>query len=408
MTTIDSKDVFLIDATCGNARAGMLHTPHGDVPTPFFMPVATQGSVRAVDPIDLKALGTNIVLGNTYHLYLRPGIEMLDRFGGLHDFMKWEGPILTDSGGFQGFSLEHLRKIDDDGILFKSHIDGSMHKFTPEFTIHAEEMIGADIIMPLDMCVAADASRDVVEQALERTTQWEARCQQAHTRDDQLLFGIVQGGLFEDLRRRSVDEITSLGFPGYAIGGLSVGEPKPEMYAMTEMTAGLLPFDSPRYLMGVGSPEDLVESVASGIDMFDCVLPTRIARNGALFSNGGRINIYAAPHRSRDEPLEPDCDCYTCQTFSAAYLHHLFKAKELLGYRLATIHNLRFILRMMEQMRDAIIEGTFQEYRHQFHERFEPPDQHVRTEQRQKWLRAQGRPQAKRSIRSDRSELRRD
>ena len=394
MTRTYPSSVFRIDALSGSARAGVLRTAHGDVPTPLFMPVATQGSVKAVDPADLKALGANIVLGNTYHLCLRPGVELLENLGGLHSFMRWDGPILTDSGGFQGFSLEHLRKIDDDGILFKSHIDGSPHKFTPEFTVRAQEQIGADIIMPLDMCVAAYAGRDEVEQALRRTTQWETRCRQAHARDDQLLFGIVQGGMFEDLRELSADEIVSLDFPGYAIGGLSVGESKDEMYGMTQLTAGLLPIDSPRYLMGVGSPEDLVESVARGVDMFDCVLPTRIARNGALFSRDGRINIYSAPHRARDEALEPECDCYTCRAFSAAYLHHLFKAKELLGFRLATIHNLRFVLRMMEEMREAIVDGTFEEYRQAFHARFRPPDEAVRREQRQKWLSAQGRPGA--------------
>ena len=383
---------FTLQATDAGARAGILRTAHGDVPTPFFMPVATQGSVKAMDPPDLRSVGANIVLGNTYHLFLRPGTELMERFGGLHSFMGWDGPILTDSGGFQGFSLKHLRKIDRDGILFKSHIDGSLHKFTPESTIEAEEKIGADIIMPLDVCVEANSERETVERASELTTQWEARCKQAHTRDDQILFGIVQGGLYEDLRARSAEEIISIGFEGYALGGLSVGESKDEMYGMTGIATAMLPVDSPRYLMGVGSPEDLVESVARGIDMFDCVLPTRIARNGALFSDNGRINIYAAPHRDRNEPIEPGCDCYACRNFSAAYIHHLFKAKELLGYRLATLHNLRFILRMMEEMRESIFAGTFQEYREEFHRRFTPPDQRARHEQRQKWLASQGRP----------------
>ena len=392
MTSSTDSAVFSLQTTDGGARAGVLHTAHGDVPTPFFMPVATQGSVKAVDPADLRSVGADIVLGNTYHLYLRPGADLIERFGGLHTFMGWDRPILTDSGGFQGFSLRHLRKIDEDGILFKSHIDGSLHMFTPESTIEAEERIGADIIMPLDMCVSADSTREEVEDALARTTHWEARCRRVHTREDQLMFGIVQGGLYEDLRRRSVEEITALDFPGYALGGLSVGETKREMYHITEMTAALLPVDAPRYLMGVGSPEDLVESVARGIDMFDCVLPTRIARNGALFSKDGRINVYAALHRERDEAVEPGCDCYTCKTFSAAYLHHLFKAKELLAHRLATIHNLRFVLRMMREMREAIIDGSFRKYRETFHRRFTPPDQRVRREQRQKWLSAQGRP----------------
>ena len=385
---------FTLQTTDGDARAGILRTAHGEVTTPSFMPVATQGSVKAVDPPDLRSVGANIVLGNTYHLFLRPGTELMERFGGLHSFMGWDGPILTDSGGFQGFSLKHLRKIDEDGILFKSHIDGSMHKFTPESTIEAEEKIGADIIMPLDVCVEAGSDRDVVERASQLTTRWEARCKQAHTRDDQILFGIVQGGLYEDLRARSAEEIMSIGFEGYALGGLSVGESKGEMYGMTGITTAMLPVDSPRYLMGVGSPEDLVESVARGIDMFDCVLPTRIARNGALFSKSGRINIYAAPHRDRDEPIEPGCDCYACLNFSAAYVHHLFKAKELLGYRLATLHNLRFVLRMMEEMREAIIAGKFQKYREEFHLRFTPPNQKARHEQKLKWLASQGRPGA--------------
>ena len=381
-----------MEAEDGRARAGVLRTAHGEAPTPFFMPVATQGAVKAVDPADLSGIGANIVLGNTYHLFLRPGTELLERLGGLHSFMGWNGPILTDSGGFQGFSLKHLRKIDRDGILFKSHIDGSLHKFTPESTIEAEERIGADVIMPLDMCVDANSDREVVERASELTTQWEARCKEAHTRDDQILFGIVQGGLYEDLRAQSAEAILSIGFPGYALGGLSVGETKSEMYRMIATTTAMLPAGSPRYLMGVGSPEDLVESVARGIDMFDCVLPTRIARNGALFSDNGRINIYAAPHRDRDEPVESRCDCYTCLNFSAAYVHHLFKAKELLAYRLATLHNLRFVLRMMEEMREAVIAGTFQAYREEFHRRFTPPDQKVRMEQRLKWLDSQGRP----------------
>jgi queuine tRNA-ribosyltransferase len=389
---IEKLKAFTLEHNDGGARAGTLHTTHGDVPTPAFMPVATQGSVKTMDPAEITTVGTNILLGNTYHLYLRPGVDLVEEFGGLHDFMAWDGPILTDSGGFQGFSLQHLRKISEDGILFKSHLDGSMHMFTPEATISHEERLGADIIMPLDMCVSADSDRQVVEDALERTNRWAVRCKEAHTREDQHLFGIVQGGLYEDLRQRSAEFIMSLGFPGYAIGGLSVGEGKELMYTMTGVTTELLPSDAPRYLMGVGSPEDLVESVARGIDMFDCVLPTRIARNGALFSKYGRINIVAASHRKRDEPLEEGCDCYTCQTFSAAYVHHLFRAKEMLGFRLATIHNLRFILRLMDEMRQAIFEGRFQEFRAEFHSKFAPPDERVRHAQRKKWLKSQGRP----------------
>ena len=355
------------------------------------MPVATQGSVKALDPQDLLAVGANIVLANTYHLYLRPGVEIVSNLGGLHGFMAWDGPILTDSGGFQGFSLEHLRKITDDAIIFKSHLDGSMHTFSPEAAIEYQEGLGADVIMILDMCVAADSDRDTVQMAVARTNRWALRCRETHTRRDQLLFGIVQGGLFQDLRRQSAEFMTSLDFPGYAIGGLSVGESKQQMYETVSLTTELLPRHTPRYLMGVGSPEDLVECVARGIDMFDCVLPTRIARNGALFVRDGRLNIDKAPYKKQDAPIEEGCDCYTCQTFSAAYVHHMFRAKELLAYRLATIHNLRFILRLMEEMRVAISEGRFEDYRQDFWKRFVPPDEKTRREQKRKWLEAQRR-----------------
>jgi queuine tRNA-ribosyltransferase len=386
----DIVSAFTLQATDDGARAGTLHTAHGDVPTPAFMPVATLGSVRTLDPSDLSGIGANIVLGNTYHLYLRPGVDLVSELGGLHQFMAWPGPILTDSGGFQGFSLAHLREIDEDGILFKSHIDGSMHKFTPESAVGHQEKLGADVIMPLDVCVAGDSPREVVELAVDRTNRWAARSKEAHASEGQLLFGIVQGGLFPDLRARSAEFLMSLGFPGYAVGGLSVGESKEGTYQATAVTAELLPSDAPRYLMGVGSPEDLVESVARGIDMFDCVLPTRIARNGALLSREGRINIGNARYRDSNEPVEQDCDCYTCQTFSAAYVHHLFRCGELLGYRLATLHNVRFVLRLMEEMREAIVEGRFEAYRTEFHHRFTPPDERVRRDQKRKWLRAQG------------------
>lgn len=380
---------FALQAADGGARAGVLRTARGDVPTPLFMPVATQGSVKAVGPDDLRSAGAKVVLGNTYHLYLRPGTALIERFGGLHRFMRWDGPILTDSGGFQGFSLRNLRKIDEGGIAFKSHWDGSAHKLTPESAIAAQESIGADIVMPLDVCAPADAERREVEAAAERTARWAERCKAAHRRDGaQTLFGIVQGGLHEDLRRQSARRITALGFGGYALGGLSVGETKEEMHQITALGASLLPADSPRYLMGVGSPEDLVESVARGIDMFDCVLPTRVARNGALFSADGRVNINAARHREREGPPVEGCDCWTCATFSAAYLHHLFRAKELLAHRLASIHNLRFILKMMEDMREAIFAGRFESYRRDFHSRFVPTNQAARAEQREKWLRA--------------------
>ena len=382
---------FTLTTTDSDARIGTLHTPHGDVPTPAFMPVATQGSVKALDSSDLQSIGANIVLANTYHLYLRPGVDIVEDLGGLHGFMQWHGATLTDSGGFQGFSLEHLRKITEEAIIFRSHIDGSEHTFSPEAATQYQEKIGADIIMPLDICAPADSDFEAVDAAVDKTNRWLLRCVEAHTRTDQRLFGIVQGGLFPELRRKSAEFITGIGFPGYSIGGLSVGEPKQAMYDTVELTTPMLPADAPRYLMGVGSPEDLVECVARGIDMFDCVLPTRIARNGSLFVKTGRLNITAAFNKRKYAPIEEDCDCYTCHTFSAAYVHHLFRAKELLAYRLATIHNLRFILRLMEEMRAAIAAGEFAEYRREFHSRFTPPDEQTRRDQKQKWLASFGR-----------------
>ncbi len=380
--------LFALEKTDGGARAGSLRMPHGSVPTPAFMPVATQGSVKAVDPEDLRSLGADIVLSNTYHLYLRPGVDVIREMGGIHDFMGWNGPILTDSGGYQGFSLEHLREITEDGIKFKSHLDGSLHAFTPEAVIEYQDGIGADVIMPLDVCVSTQSDRAAVELAVERTTRWAGRSLASHGRGDQALFGIVQGGLFPDLRERSAGQITSLGFPGYAIGGLSVGETKSDMYAFTELVARRLPVDSPRYLMGVGSPEDLVECVARGIDMFDCALPTRIARSASLFTRAGRVNIDTAPFKSREGPIEAGCDCYTCRNFSSAYVHHLFRARELLAFRLATIHNLRFVTRLMEEMRSAIQNGVFEAYRAEFTETFVPPDENTRRDQKRRWLAA--------------------
>lgn len=388
---LNDMPFFTLNKTDGDARAGVLQTPHGEVPTPAFMPVATQGSVKALDSADLQNIGATIVLANTYHLYLRPGVDIVNDLAGLHGFMQWHGATLTDSGGFQGFSLEHLRKITEDAIIFKSHIDGSEHIFSPEAAIRHQQMIGADIIMPLDICAPADSDRETVSAAVDKTNRWLLRCVDAHTRSDQHLFGIVQGGLFPELRRKSAQFITSVGFPGYSIGGLSVGESKQAMYDTVEHTAPLLPEDAPRYLMGVGSPEDLVECVARGVDMFDCVLPTRVARNGALFVREGRLNITAARFKRKYTPIEEGCDCYSCRTFSAAYVHHLFRAKELLAYRLATIHNLRFILRLMEEMRAAITSGEFAEYRREFHSRFTPPDERVRRAQKQKWLASFGR-----------------
>ena len=377
---------FTLTATDGDARAGVLHTPHGDVPTPAFMPVATQGSVKALDSADLRNIGADIVLANTYHLYLRPGVDIVRDLGGLHGFMQWDGATLTDSGGFQGFSLEHLRRITEDAIIFKSHIDGSEHTFSPEAAVRHQQKIGADIIMPLDICAPGESDYETVDAAVDKTNRWLLRCVEAHTRADQRLFGIVQGGLYPELRRKSAEFITGVGFPGYSIGGLSVGESKQAMYDTVSLTTPMLPTDAPRYLMGVGSPEDLVECVARGIDMFDCVLPTRVARNGALFVREGRLNITAGRFKRKYTPIEEGCDCYTCRTYSAAYVHHLFRAKELLAYRLATIHNLRFILRLMEEMRTAIAAGEFADYRREFHSHFTPPDEQVRRVQKQKWL----------------------
>ena len=374
---------FVIEARDGGARAGYLRTPHGEVPTPAFMPVATQGSVKALDPRDLEAIGARIVLGNAYHLYLRPGPEAVHKLGGIHSFMAWPGPVLTDSGGFQGFSLEHLRKITEDGITFKSHIDGSIHELTPEAAVWNQEQIGADIIMPLDVCPPADAGREEVEKAVSTTGHWAVRCLNAASRPDQMLFGIVQGGMYPDLRQRSAEFLVSLELPGYAIGGVSVGETKDQMYETTAESTSLLPAEKPRYLMGVGSPEDLVEAVAAGVDMLDCALPTRVARNGALFTRKGRVNVYSAPFRDCEEPVEEGCDCYPCTAFSAAYIHHLFRSKELLAYRLATIHNLRFVLRLMEEMRAAIVDGSFQRYREGFRAGYTPPDEAARQRQRE-------------------------
>ena len=340
------------------ARAGVFATPHGDIPTLVFAPVGTQATVKAMSPRDLEELGASLILANTYHLYLRPGAELIARLGGLHRFMAWNGPILTDSGGFQVFSLQGLRRVDDDGVTFRSHLDGSEHRFTPEKAIRIQELLGADIIMCLDEC-APPLDRAYNEAALRRTHLWAERCWRAQTRGDQALFGIVQGGVFADLRRQSVEFLTALDFPGYAIGGLSVGETKTQMHEMLDVTTSLLPTDRPRYLMGVGSPEDLFECVARGIDIFDCVLPTRVARNGAVFTRQGRLNLRNACHADDPHSIEESCTCYTCRTFSRAYLRHLILAKEILGVHLATLHNLHFLLELMREMRQAILDGTF-------------------------------------------------
>ena len=383
--------LFEVESTCSqtDARAGTITTPHGSIPTPVFMPLATQGSVKSLSPDDIQNLEAKILLGNTYHLYLRPGLEVIRESGGLHRFMAWEGPILTDSGGFQIFSLGHLRKINDEGAVFRSHIDGSEHLLTPELAIEIQETLGADIIMAFDECAPHDAKPEIVREAMNRTHRWAERCLAKHQRTDQALFGIVQGGTSIEMRKESAGALIEMDFPGYAIGGLSVGEPKDLMYPATKETAALLPASKPRYLMGVGSPEDLVECVSYGIDMFDCALPTRIARNGALFTHEGRANLRNSRFKNQMEPIDSHCDCYTCRTFSAAYLHHLFKCEELLGYRLATIHNLRFILKLMDQMRVAIIEGTFPQFKENFLAGYQTVDEETRVTQKAKWITAQ-------------------
>jgi len=379
---------FRLVKTCNGARAGELLTPHGVVPTPVFLPVASQGVVKTLTPEEVKELGIEMVLANTYHLYLRPGIGVIERVGGLHKFMGWEGAILTDSGGYQIFSLARLRQVGDDGVIFRSHIDGSEHHITPELIIQFQESLGADIIMALDECPAYDDGFEKVKQATERTHRWAERCLKAKKRRDQALYAIVQGGVFPELRRQSAEYLTSLGFLGYAIGGLSLGEPKKVTLAMVEETAVLLPEDKPRYLMGVGSPEDIVEAVARGCDIFDSALPTRVARNGALFTWGGRQNIRNAVFSRMEQPIVADCDCYTCRNFSAAYLHHLFTCEELLAYRLATIHNLSFITNLMNKIRSAILDGTFVAFKDSFLKNYQPTDEQIRLSQKQRWLKS--------------------
>jgi queuine tRNA-ribosyltransferase len=365
------------------ARLGRIATPHGSISTPAFAPVGTKATVKSLDPRDLAELGAELILGNTYHLYLRPGISVVEEFGGLHGFMGWDGPILTDSGGFQVFSLAEQRKITDEGVVFRSHIDGSQHLFTPEMVVKVQERLGADIIMVLDEC-AEPEDWAYNRQAVARTHAWAARCREAQHRSDQALFGIVQGGTFAELRQQSAEFLVGLDFPGYAIGGLSVGESKEQMLRILDITASLLPEHKPRYLMGVGAPEDLLEGVARGVDLFDCVLPTRLARNAALFTRQGRVNIRNARHERDAGPVEEGCQCYTCRHFSRAYLRHLFKAGELLAYRLATIHNVHFILQLMRDIRAAIASGRFQALRDEFLASYPIIPHEVRTANRER------------------------
>lgn len=347
-------------------------TPHGTIETPVFMPVGTAATVKAMRPEEVKELGASIILSNTYHLYLRPGHEIVREAGGLHKFMNWDGAILTDSGGFQVFSLGHLRKITEEGVTFRSHIDGSTHMFTPEKSIEVQNALGSDIIMAFDECAPYPADRAYVKQSLERTTRWLARCKEAHKNTErQSLFGIMQGGMYKDLRRQSAEEIVEMDLPGYAVGGLSVGEPKELMYEVLDDCVDLLPKDKARYLMGVGSPDCLFEGVERGIDMFDCVLPTRIARNGTALTSRGKVSIKNAKYEKDFSPLDPECDCYTCRNYSRAYLRHLFKAGEILSSMLLTNHNLYFLVNLMGKIRSAIEEDRFPELKKEFFLKYE-------------------------------------
>jgi queuine tRNA-ribosyltransferase len=364
---------FEVTHTQGAARRGVLTTPHGAIETPAFMAVGTQGAVKAVTHRDLDDLGAPIILANTYHLYLRPGAARIGAFGGLHAFIGWKKPILTDSGGYQVFSLAARRTVHEEGATFRSHLDGSEHLLTPESAVDIQAQLGSDIAMVLDECLEHPASHDRARESLERTVRWARRAREhflrtkhSGTNPGQAQFGIIQGGTFSDLRKRSVEETVAIGFDAYAIGGLSVGEPIPEMYDMTEQTAPLLPVDRPRYLMGVGTPIDLVESVARGIDMFDCVLPTRNARNGQLFTSTGRLNIKNAEYADDPRPLDERCGCYTCRSFSRAYLRHLFMAQEMTAGTLNTLHNLYFYLDTMRRIREAIVFSTLEEVRQEY------------------------------------------
>jgi queuine tRNA-ribosyltransferase len=372
---------FELIKTDGEARLGKIYTKHGVIETPVFMPVGTQGTVKAVTKDQLLSTKPQIILGNTYHLYLRPGLEVLKHFGGLHKFMNWELPILTDSGGFQVFSLAQTKKvkegkhkaevkISEEGVKFKSHLDGSWHFFSPEFVIEIQEIIGSDIMMPLDICPPYPVSYSTAKESVEITLRWLKRSKEAKKNNWQYLFGIIQGSTYEDLRKYSAIKTVEIDMDGYSIGGLSVGEPAELMYKMTEIVTPLLPKNKPRYLMGVGTPENIIESVERGVDMFDCVMPTRNARNGTLFTHTGRINIKAAKFKFDESPIDEFCDCYTCQNFSKGYVRHLFNAEEITGMILATIHNLRFYSKLMEDIRNAIRESRFLKFKEEFYTKY--------------------------------------
>ena len=363
-------ELIHVDKNSG-ARRGVVHTPHGDIQTPIFMPVGTLATVKSMTPEELKNdVKAQIILSNTYHLYLRPGHELVKEAGGLHKFMNWDKPILTDCGGFQVFSLSALRKITEEGVLFNSHLDGSKHLFTPEKVIEIEEALGADIIMSFDECCAYPSDYEYTKKSMERTTRWAERCKKAHQTTNQGLFGIIQGGFYKDLRKISTDDLTSLDFPGYAIGGISVGEPKNEFLDILRYTTPLMPANKPRYLMGVGSPDYLIEASLAGIDMCDCVLPTRLARHGTALTSKGKLVIRNAAYARDWGKLDEECDCYTCQNYSRAYIRHLINTNEILGMRLVSLHNLRFLTRLMENVRDAIEQDNLLGFREEFYSKY--------------------------------------
>ena len=362
-------ELLHVDKNSG-ARRGIVHTPHGDIQTPVFMPVGTQATVKAMTPEELKEIEAQIILSNTYHLYLRPGNKLVKEAGGLHEFMRWDRPILTDSGGFQVFSLGPLRKITEEGVEFKSYLDGSKHFLSPEAVMKIENDLGADIIMAFDECCPYPSTYEYTKNSMERTTRWAKRCKESHSRSDQGLFGIIQGGFYKDLRKESVEQLTKIDFPGYAIGGISVGEPKEEFLDILKYTAPLMPENKPRYLMGVGSPDYLVEAALAGIDMCDCVLPTRIARNGTAMTWQGKKVIRNASYARDFTTLDEECDCYACKNYTKAYIHHLIKNKEILGVRLLSIHNLRFLTKLMERVRIEIEHDNLLNFKNEFFKKY--------------------------------------
>lgn len=359
--------------TCkqSGARLGVLRTPHGDIPTPIYMPVGTQAVVKAMTSRQMREIDAKILLANTYHLHLRPGEKLIEKAGGLHKFMNWNGPILTDSGGFQVFSLAKLNQITEEGVKFRSHLDGTLEMMTPESSMAIQEALGADIAMAFDVCSPYPCDYDTAREAMERTHRWAVRCKEAHTREDQALFGIVQGAFYEDLRKESVRFLTTLDFPGYGIGGLSVGEPKSLMYEILDSMMPLIPVHKPRYLMGIGTADCLVEGVLRGVDMFDCVLATRVARNGTALVPEGRLVVRNATYAEDFRPIQEGCDCYACTHHTRAYIRHLIKANEITGAHLVSVHNLRYLLRLMEEMREAILEDRFLDWRRAFYELFD-------------------------------------